>query len=94
MKANEDFPDEFVVFSAEGRSRNFYLDLLLADGWTPAGETDDWDLEKPGNRVVMATERGEGQATTTLVRVWGPEIAEVRDLLQRPTGIAGERTTS
>jgi hypothetical protein len=48
-----------------------FLQILLEDDWTPGGALDDWDVEKQGTRVLMATESGGGLAKRTLVRVWG-----------------------
>ncbi|NJR41733.1 MAG: glycosyltransferase [Akkermansiaceae bacterium] len=64
-------PDEFVIHSEEGKEREHFLNLLIARGWKPAGETDGWDLEKGDSRILMATEGGEGIAKQTLIRVWG-----------------------
>ncbi len=63
--------EEFMVTSTEGKERDHFLNVLIAQGWEPAGATDQWDLEKSGERVLMATERGEGLAKRILVRVWG-----------------------
>jgi hypothetical protein len=40
-------------------------------------------VEKPGTRVLMATERGRGIAKRTLVRVWGLETpSSLRAILE------------
>jgi len=62
---------EFAIVCANGRDRSHFLHVLLDDGWTPGGPSDDWDVEKLDTRVLLATERGDGPATRTLVRVWG-----------------------
>lgn len=62
---------EFAIACAEGRERTEFLRLLLDDGWMPGGASDDWDVEKDGTRVLLATEHGEGIGKHTLVRVWG-----------------------
>ena len=62
---------EFAIACANGRDRSHFLQVLLDDAWTPGGASDDWDVEKLGTRVLLATERGDGPATRTLVRVWG-----------------------
>jgi GT2 family glycosyltransferase len=62
---------EFAISSTDGRERTDFLQVLLDDGWTPGGASDDWDVEKLGTRVLLATERGDGIAKRTLVRVWG-----------------------
>jgi GT2 family glycosyltransferase len=76
------FPDEFVIHSDDGKERDYFLNLLIDAGWKPAGETDAWDLEKGDARILMATERGEGIAKQTLIRVWG-NIEKTDSLFQR-----------
>lgn len=73
--------EEFSIHSATGRDRGHYLALLLNQGWQPCGETDLWDVEKNGVRVLLATERGDGIATRTLVRVAGGDPDNVVRLL-------------
>ncbi|RYD59713.1 MAG: glycosyltransferase [Verrucomicrobiaceae bacterium] len=63
--------DEFSIWSDEGKTRDDFLQQLLSDGWKAGGETDVWDLEKNGTRLLLATERGDGVGKRTLVRVWG-----------------------
>ncbi len=74
-------PNEFAIHSDEGKEREYFLNLLIAEGWKPAGEADAWDLEKGDSRILMATERGEGIAKQTLIRVWRNE--EISLLFQR-----------
>lgn len=62
---------EFSVWSDKGKTRQDYLRELLADGWTPGGETDHWDVEKSGARLLLATELTDDPGKRTLVRVWG-----------------------
>ena len=62
---------ELEISSAAGHARVDFLQILLEDDWTPGGALDDWDVEKQGTRVLMATESGGGLAKRTLVRVWG-----------------------
>jgi len=79
--------EEFAIDSPDGRDRDHFLDLLIRQGWKPGGDTDDWDVEKAGIRVLMATERGPGIAKRTLVRVWGCEPAVIAKLLgENPCG--------
>lgn len=80
---DERVPDaEFPIWSKEGRTRDACLGQLLAAGWKAGGTSDAWDVEKEGTRLLLATERGDGSGTTTLVRVWGDRrIAE--ELLRR-----------
>ena len=75
--------EEFAINSAEGKDRDYFLGILLRQGWKTAGETDAWDVEKHGSRVLMATERGCGIAKRTLVRVWGVETTlPLRSILE------------
>ena len=63
--------EEFFIASPHGKERGHFLELLIQRGWSPAGETDAWDLEKSGSRLLMATEHGGGTAKRILIRVWG-----------------------
>jgi GT2 family glycosyltransferase len=54
-----------------GVSRDALLERLLGEGWVPCGPTDDWDVEKEGARLLLATERGENGWKNTLVRLAG-----------------------
>jgi GT2 family glycosyltransferase len=63
--------EEYSVFSPEGHDREHVIGILQKHLWKPAGATDAWDLEKYGNRLLLATERGDGIAKRTLVRFWG-----------------------
>jgi hypothetical protein len=56
-----------------GVSRDTLLARLLGEGWTPCGPTDDWDVEKNGVRLALATERGELGWVNTLVRLAGDD---------------------
>ena len=47
------------------------LRRMLADAWAPAGATDEWDVEKDGTRVLVATAHGEAGEPLTMLRVWG-----------------------
>lgn len=62
---------EFHLTSADGKDRFHYLDLLVENGWRPAGDTDPWDVEKDGTKVLIATERLGQNHTANLFRVWG-----------------------
>lgn len=75
--------EEFEVFSATGREREFYLNVLLRHAWKPGGATAPWDLESARGRVLIATERGKAGATNTLVRVWGRARRQVEWLLRK-----------
>ena len=63
--------EEYTVDSPEGYDREHLIKTLLRHQWKPAGDTDAWDLEKYGTRLLLATERGDGIAKRTLVRFWG-----------------------
>jgi GT2 family glycosyltransferase len=63
--------EEFTVDSPEGYDRDHFIKLMRTRHWKPAGETAAWDLEKYGNRLLFATERGDGPHKRTLVRFWG-----------------------
>jgi GT2 family glycosyltransferase len=52
-------------------SREELLQQLLTEGWKPGGPTDAWDAEKPGTRILLATEHGDHGSKQTLIRVWG-----------------------
>jgi glycosyltransferase involved in cell wall biosynthesis len=63
--------EEFAIDSPDGYDRDHFIRLMLTRHWKPAGETASWDLEKYGNRLLFATERGEGPGKRTLVRFQG-----------------------
>lgn len=67
-----EFPsDEFSIQPQPGQDREFFLKFLIGKRWRAGGETDDWDLEKNGTRIQIATEyRGYG-GPTILFRIWG-----------------------
>lgn len=73
--------EELTIESANGRERDDFLQILLAHGWRAASETAAWDLEQANSRVLIATERGDGGATRTRIRLWGPQAAEITQLL-------------
>ena len=54
-----------------GVTREAVLERLLGEGWAPCGPTDDWDVDKEGVRLLLATERGELGWKNTLVRLAG-----------------------
>tara|TARA_B110000037_G_scaffold46432_1_gene56899 strand:- start:59269 stop:61362 length:2094 start_codon:yes stop_codon:yes gene_type:complete len=66
---------EFRIPGSGGKDRFHYLDLLLDDGWQPAGDTDPWDVTKDGTKVLIATERLNHNHTVNLFRVLGDHIA-------------------
>ena len=74
--------EEFSVHFAEGRRRDYFLKLLIQQGWKCSGETDAWDLEKAGARILLATESGDGISTRVLFRIWGTEAQEFMKFLK------------
>jgi len=76
--------EEFTLDSQEGQEREYYLGILLRNGWKPCGETSVWDVRLGATRVMMATERGEGIGKRTLVRVAGPLVYRAKDILSGP----------
>lgn len=62
---------EIEIWSEQGKTREAYLQDLLADGWLPGGDTDEWDVGKNGTRLLLATEYGMHPGKRTLVRIWG-----------------------
>lgn len=79
--------EEFYISSAEGKDRDHFIQLLLKRGWGPAGSTSTWDLEKPGQRMLIATERGEGIAKRTLFRVWGIDHSGLEGIRRSLTAV-------
>jgi GT2 family glycosyltransferase len=63
--------EEFTIDSPAGHDRDYFIKIMLRHHWKPAGETDSWDLEKYGNRLLFTTERGQGTFKRTLIRFWG-----------------------
>ncbi|MDB6077429.1 MAG: hypothetical protein JWO82_1176, partial [Akkermansiaceae bacterium] len=70
--SHEPQPDaSFTIWSENGAGREDYLERLLSLGWKPGGESEPWDVEKDGTRVLIATEKGDGPGRNNLFRVWG-----------------------
>jgi len=69
--AVQEEPQDFRIPATDGKDRSHYLDLLIEDGWQPAGETDPWDLTQDGTKILIATERLGHNHTVNLIRVWG-----------------------
>lgn len=68
---------EFGILGDDTTHRDHHLHALLRKGWIAAGDTDPWDLEKGGIRILIATERPGPNITRNLFRVWGsPEAAQ------------------
>ena len=67
----KDDPHELRIPGTDSKDRFHYLNLLLENGWQPAGETDHWDLTKGSTKVLIATERMEYNHTVNLFRIWG-----------------------
>jgi hypothetical protein len=70
-KEPEPATHEIRLISGEGLSRGHFLHLLLADGWSPCGDTSAWDLEKDGSHILIATEYIGGGVTQNLFRLHG-----------------------
>jgi hypothetical protein len=63
--------DEFGLTPGVDHDRGYFLNFLISRRWRPAGDTDDWDLEKNGTRILIAKElRGDHQPVI-LFRIWG-----------------------
>jgi GT2 family glycosyltransferase len=67
----EDPTDEFGIQPNEGQDREYFLKFLVDRRWKPGGDTDEWDVEKNGTRVLLATEY-RNHKPVILFRVWGP----------------------
>jgi len=67
----EDPTDEFGLQPKEGQDREFFLKFLMDRKWKPGGDTDEWDVEKNGTRVLLATEY-RNHKPVILFRIWGP----------------------
>jgi hypothetical protein len=74
---------ELALWSEIGRTREDFLKQLLAEGWRSSGETDRWDVERDGTRLLLATEQSAGIGRRTLVRVWGRRIEGLEQMLLR-----------
>ncbi len=72
---------EFVLWSEVGRTREDFLKHLLAEGWRSSGETDRWDVERDGTRLLLATEQSAGIGRRTLVRIWGKPVERLEQML-------------
>ncbi len=68
---------EFGIAGTDGWSRDHCLSILLHAGWQASGNTDPWDLEKGGTRVLVAAENLGGGLTNCLFRVWGSHAAAI-----------------
>ena len=66
---------EFAISGTAGWNRDHCLSILLRKGWQPSGDTDSWDLEKGGTRVLIAYETFGAEFTNCLFRVWGSRAA-------------------
>jgi len=62
---------EFGIVPSSEQDREFFLKFLVDRRWKPAGDTDGWDVEKYGTRVLIASEYREGHKRSILFRVWG-----------------------
>ncbi len=72
-KHHEEEPsDEFGIQPKDGQDREFFLKFLTDRRWNPGSDTDGWDVEKNGTRVLIATEYRGNHKPVILFRVWGP----------------------
>ena len=67
----EESSDEFAIQPKDGQDREFFLRFLVDRRWKPGGDTEQWDVEKNGTRVLIATEYRHHKPVI-LFRVWGP----------------------
>lgn len=74
---------EFEIWSQAGYGRQEFLRRLLGSGWVPGGATDDWDVERDGTRLLLATEVASGRGRRTLVRVMGNDRPGLEQELER-----------
>lgn len=73
--------EEFALNPQEGQDREFFLKFLIARKWRPAGNTDEWDVEKFGTRVLIAKEYRDGHRPAILFRIWG-DAGQLRRYMQ------------
>lgn len=62
---------EFRLHRRDGRTREDFLEVLLANRWKPSSATSPWDLEKRGTKVQLATEHSANHEKTVLLRISG-----------------------
>jgi GT2 family glycosyltransferase len=74
---------EIEIWSERGKTREEFLEDLLAAGWQSSAETDRWDVELEGTRLLLASEQNAGSGRRTLVRVWGKRVAGLEQWLRR-----------
>lgn len=63
--------ERFSEWELPGCWREELLEKLTADGWRSCGVTSEWDVEKDGVHLLLATERGERGSANVLVRMRG-----------------------
>lgn len=76
----EEPAEDFRLIMENGKTREDALARLLENGWQPASPHASWDLEKGGNRILIASERGELGSALLLLRIWGnpPELYRLK----------------
>ncbi len=79
--ADLDF-SEYQFPSSSAQHRDAILQHLLSLGWEPAGESDDWDVEKSQTRILIATEKLDHQHLNQLVRIWGNPRSTINDIIR------------
>jgi GT2 family glycosyltransferase len=77
---NPEETSEFHISTDSQVERCSILNHLISKGWVAAGPHDAWDLEKNGNRLLIATERLDQQHLRHLFRVWGEPEAVRKSL--------------
>lgn len=77
--------DEFSIQPKDGQDRTFFLQFLTDRRWRPSGNTEGWDLEKNGTRILIATEH-RNYKPVILFRIWGP-----KEQLMRYMGVDRKR---
>ncbi len=66
---------EFTISGNGAWNRDHCITILLGKGWQSSGDTDAWDLEKAGTRILIAAENLGAGFTNCLFRVWGSDTA-------------------
>ena len=69
--------EEFFLLPINGQGHEAYLKQWIEAGWAPGGPHDSWDLQKNHTRILLATERGEGEVKRVLVRIRGGSRASL-----------------
>ncbi len=76
-------PSKDEQWSIQDVDRDKLIGTLLEAGWTSCSSHENWDLEKQGVAVIIATEKGPKGAKRSLVRVNGDASAVRVELNER-----------